>query len=232
MRRGLIVFVKKPVAGSVKTRLTPPLTPEESCDLYACFLEDGLRQYDRVCAKLDCDLLIRYSPAEASAFFQSWVAQTCPSREVTLRPQQGEDLGARMASALEESFQDGYEQLVIIGSDHPTLPDAYILDAFKSLSDEKCDAVIGKAEDGGYYLIGMKQVLDCFDGIPWSTSDVLAKTLARLQDAVVRVLPEWYDVDDLRTLKRCASEIRSAADGALPLRTAQYLEQLDFLKAS
>jgi len=230
VKRSLIVFVKEPVAGRVKTRLTPPLSPEESRDLYACFLEDGLRQYIRVAGQLDLHLQICYSPAESAPFFESLVTQSSPFRNLHLHPQYGGDLGRRMENALARSFSGGYEHLVIIGSDHPTLPDAFIAEAYDRLSGPACDAVIGKAEDGGYYLIGMKKILDCFHDIPWSTTSVFEQTMKKLDGFAVHVLPEWYDVDDVETLKRCASEIRSGAAGTLPARTAEYLEHLNFLK--
>lgn len=232
MKRSLLIFVKEPVAGRVKTRLTPPLSPEEACGLYECFLLDGLHQYVRISNRTGIDLQIHYSPDEVRTrkFFESCVRRVHPPGEIGLFPQRGNDLGERMANALSGAFGSGSQQAIVIGSDHPTLPDQYLMQAFERLGEPSCSAVLGKASDGGYYLIGMKELLNCFRNIPWSTETVFSDTLEQLNGKSVHILPEWYDVDDIASLMRCMSEMESM--DISPSHTEEYLKTLRVLKAS
>lgn len=232
MKRILIIFVKAPVAKRVKTRLTPPLSPEEARDLYECFLLDGFQQYARISNRRGVHLQVHFSPDEIEVrnFFQTCTSSIRLASPIELVPQRGGDLGERMSNALSGAFRSGYEQAVVIGSDHPTLPDACIVEAYDRLSEPSCDAVLGKTNDGGYYLIGMKTLLDCFQNIAWSTETVFSETLKQLEGKSVYQLPEWYDVDDMASLMRCASEIRTMVE--VPSHTAAYLESLQVLKAS
>ena len=112
------------------------------------------------------------------------------SRAIRLFVQQGENLGERMRQAFADRFEEGYKQVVIIGSDSPTLPVAYIMQALQSPKE----VVIGPSTDGGYYLIGMQgKVTDIFEGVPWGTDSVLSVTLDVLKNrqAEVELLPVW-----------------------------------------
>jgi hypothetical protein len=121
-------------------------------------------------------------------------------------PQEGNDLGEKMKNAFVRSFSAGTEKAVLIGSDIPDLSMAIIDEA--SVSLDTCDAVIGPASDGGYYLIGFRKdsfLPGVFEGIPWGTESVCGETLRLLYRAGCRVhvLPEWHDIDtadDLRSL--------------------------------
>lgn len=195
-RSALILFAKDPVEGRVKTRLGSLLDPKTTLNLYLHFLDDSIA---KIHAVTDVERFIGVASEPQTGYFEK-LSYHPPAR---LFVQEGEDLGQRMRQAFEDRFREGYERVVIIGADSPTLPTAYIEQALQS---EK-DVVIGPSTDGGYYLIGMQdKVTDIFEGVAWGTDRVLSETLSVLKDrrAEAELLPVWYDVDlpeDLRFLK-------------------------------
>lgn len=130
-----------------------------------------------------------------------------PGRPPLLVPQAGDDLGQRMSAAFEELFAAGYLRVILIGSDLPTLPSDRLREAEHALC-QGADVVLGPADDGGYYLIGLTRHSDAiFSSIPWGAPDVLVKTKAQAENAGLRVsttLP-WYDVDSPEDLERVAA---------------------------
>lgn len=197
------IMAKAPLAGSVKTRLTPPLTSEEASVLSACFLRDTARNV----SDQEADGLIVFTPAEERASFDGLAPQS-----FQLLAQRGGSLGDRLLNATTDLLSAGYESICLINSDSPTLPPAILLSAMEALAPEGDRLVLGPAEDGGYYLIGLKnphQIL--FDRIAWSTSEVLAHTIERARQISLPVvmLPKWYDVDDAMTLDRLCSDFFS-----------------------
>jgi rSAM/selenodomain-associated transferase 1 len=198
MDAALIVVAKKPVPGLTKTRLCPPFTPESAAEFYRCLMLDTLALVARF---EDADHVIAYAPLGARDYFR----QQAPNG-FRLVPQEGEDLGQRLANALHHHLALGYQRVVIMNSDGPTLPLDSVEEAFSGL--EKADITLGPSYDGGYYLIGMKRHhVELFQGISWSTEKVLAQTLAKCQESGLGVhcLPKWYDVDvgsDLQRLYR------------------------------
>lgn len=217
--RALIIFAKRPVPGQVKTRLCPPLTPLLAAELYDCMLRDVLAKADRL-PGVSVFLYYQDEP-DAARFFH----ELCPA--FSCRPQKGADLGARMASAFQELFAEGFYQAAIIGTDLPDLPMAHLHQAYAMLDDATVDAVYGPSEDGGYYLLGLKEhraVL--FEGIPWSTGDVLCLSLERAAVAGIRtaLLPVWHDVDDIADLQRPALRLET---NDAPLTRAFIVENLD-----
>ncbi len=193
----LIVFAKLPAPGRVKTRLTPPLTPEEAAELYRCMLLDTLA---KVRSLLQVQRFLFYQDDPAALQYFQGIAPDFVSL-----PQQGGDLGARMAGAFREVLSRGHRRMVIVGTDAPDLPVDYLHQAFRALADDAVDVVFGPSTDGGYYLLALKAVPDClFTGIAWSTGTVLAESLARAEEAGLRVrlLPEWHDVDTPADLQR------------------------------
>lgn len=192
----LIVFVKYPEPGKVKTRLAKFIGFERAAELYREFAattfqnSDGLAHAARFAAFTPWD-----KKAELRAMFpgeREWLAQHAAP-----------DLGVRLRHAIAHVLDLGYRRVLTIGTDSPTLPVAYLEEAAEKL--EEHDLVLGPAEDGGYYLIGVKEAPHAlFEGIEWSTEKVLAQTLARAQalKLSVHLLPEWYDVDDLVTLEK------------------------------
>jgi rSAM/selenodomain-associated transferase 1 len=212
-----VVFAKEPVAGQVKTRLTPPFPAEVAAQLYEAFVDDVCATVEGASAKNDRRVLAAPAPGpKLAAIAKRHVFETAV--------QEGPDLGARMAHALGAELARGARSVVLVGSDSPTLPAKELANAAKLAASY--DAVIGPAGDGGYWLIACsKRVPDLFDGIPWSTRDVLAATLARAKARKVRLalLPFWYDVDtaeDVRLLAAHAAHIDAAP------QTRQALQKL------
>lgn len=217
----LLVFAKVPEPGRVKTRLSPPLTAEQASTLYAAFLGDSLDRYASLSSAPggpEVRLFVGGDPDDDR------LSALVPDGMRVAR-QQGSGLGARMLRAFVEAFATGAERVVVIGTDHPTLPDAYITLAFDQLADPMT-AVLGPSDDGGYYLLGLNDLApDLFD-MDYSHERVFEDTLRRTAGAGLSpvVLPPHYDVDDGDTLVRLIEEWRSGAD--IGTRTAAVLRTL------
>jgi uncharacterized protein len=199
------IMAKAPLAGAVKTRLIPPLTPEEASLLSDCFLRDTADNIQRVGSVRRADGVMVYTPANERRVF----IEMAP-KDFQLLAQRGESLGDRLLNATNDLLASGYDSACLINSDSPTLPPAILAEAIDALEPDGDRLVLGPAEDGGYYLIGLKrahQIL--FDHIPWSTSEVLAHTIDRARQISLEVvmLPSWYDVDDTPTLNRLCTEL-------------------------
>ena len=198
----LAVMAKAPIAGTVKTRLVPPLTPAQAAEFCRALLRD---QLEHLKALTVADLFVAFTPSDARAV----VAEILPP-EFRCFPQHGEDLGARMGKVFDHLRDNEYENIVLIGSDLPALPLSYVERAFESLSSRGKRVVLGPSHDGGYYLVGMsRRTPEIFHGMTWSHDQVLAQTLAKLADLGVdqELLPVWFDVDtvdDLRRLQSCS----------------------------
>jgi rSAM/selenodomain-associated transferase 1 len=215
----LLVFAKRPEPGQAKTRLTPPLTAEEAATLYECFLLDTLARVRRVPG---VRLVLAYMPASDEAYF----SQLAP--DVERVAQVGYDLGTRLDNTTTDYLTQGYDKVVVVGSDSPTLPIDYLVAAFEALTGE-VDVVIGPCEDGGYYLIGLKRPAPrLFCEVQMSTSRTFADTLdmAAKEKLRVHMLPRWYDVDDAFSLAHLQTELsRSPSVSASHTRRflAEYL---------
>ena len=228
MRRcALGIMAKAPSAGSVKTRLTPPLTSKEASVLSACFLRDTANNVTDQSA----DGVIVFTPAEKRKSFDGIVPKS-----FQLLAQRGESLGDRLLNATTDLLAAGYDSICLINSDSPTLPPAILLSAIEALAPEGDRLVLGPAEDGGYYLIGLKKPHRLlFDRIAWSTSEVLAHTVERAKQISLPIvlLPKWYDIDDAVTLDRLCRELfsshRFSKNGYHPYAapfTRKYMENL------
>lgn len=195
-RTALVVFAKAPIPGQVKTRLCPPLTPDEAATLHGSFVLDTLERTKAAAAKLKLplDRYLACAPSSALVFFQIMEER----QGVTLIDQVGEDVGARMRQAFDSLFATGYRRVVIVGTDIPSLPLDYYQQALTLLDSH--DLVLGPALDGGYYLIGLtRSTPELFTGITWSTDLVLGATqekAAKLGLATA-LLPAWRDVDTI-----------------------------------
>lgn len=189
----LIIFVKNAVAGKVKTRLAATIGPEKALAVYQILLQ---RTHD-ITISLPMAKAVYYSDFVADDNWNPLFYER--------RVQMGPDLGERMYRAFADGFAAGYEHICIIGSDCYELTREIIRQAFEKL--EANDVVIGPAEDGGYYLLGLKCLNEAlFTGKTWSTSSVLLDTLNNIKEAgqSVALLPELTDVDeekDLRTIR-------------------------------
>ncbi len=184
----LILFVKAPRLGTVKTRLQPELTPAQSLILYRAMVEDLVSQFDEANF---CDLKIFFHPADAIGEMRNWLGAA-----LDYFPQRGEDLGEKMHRAIAQMLNQKYKKVALVGSDIPTMDSTTLVQAFTAL--DEYDVVLGPCNDGGYYLIGMKQPQPrLFDGIKWSTNTVLQQTIQRAQAAGLDIfqLPKKSDID-------------------------------------
>jgi rSAM/selenodomain-associated transferase 1 len=222
----MAVMAKAPRVGAAKTRLIPHLSSQEAADLSACFIRDAAENIAAAARKVAIEGYIAYSPPGSAAEFPPLANGTCllPSRRI--------GLGASLYDATEDLLAAGYSSVCLINSDSPSLPIAILVDAAQALSSPDDRVVLGPAEDGGYYLIGLKRAhARLFEDIDWSTPVVFTQTLERVQEIglIPVVLPTWYDVDDMTTLRRLNAELRDGNhDGASPRapHTTAFLEDL------
>ncbi len=192
MKRAFIVFARTPEIGRVKTRLMRDLGSEETLRVYKSFLSETFK----ICGSLKgADKFLGSFPTTDAPFLNELVKKY---KFKGIFNQRGSDLGEKFINAFNDRFKDGYEKVVIIGSDSPTIPIEYIKKAFQELG--KNDFVFGPCTDGGYYLVGARRLhKQIFRDIPWDTSEVLNKTLDKLYAGKIKfsLLPFWYDVDDI-----------------------------------
>jgi rSAM/selenodomain-associated transferase 1 len=196
-RRLLALFAKAPQPGQVKTRLVPPLTPEQAAELYEAMLLDILDQH----LGAEMERALWYTPAEE----RGWFERAVPAG-YRLLPQRGPDLAARMAELFRFHAAEGFDRIVLRGTDSPTLPVARVDQAFGEL--ESSDLVLCPDRDGGYNLIGLRGACDPLFHLEMSTAGVLDQTLVRAAELGLRVwrLDPHYDVDtgDDRVLSTAA----------------------------
>ena len=198
-------MAKAPLPGTVKTRLVPPLTFQEAANLHVCFLRDMSANIAEVVARNNAEALVVYTPVGVETAFDGLIPPG-----FKFLAQRGETLGDRLCNATDDLLRRGYDSLCLVNSDSPTLPGSLIDLAIELLSTEGDRVVLGAAADGGYYLIGLKNVhTRLFDRIAWSTSEVLAHTIERADEIglEVKLLPTWYDVDDGPTLDQLCKEL-------------------------
>ncbi len=186
-REALIIFARKPVAGKVKTRLAAAVGEETALRIYIRLLTHTRE----VAMGAGCDVHVFLTEPPADLFWQDF----------TLDLQAEGDLGLKMHDAFVQLFAAGYQHVIIIGSDCPDLQASHVQQAFGALAAH--DAVIGPAADGGFYLLGMRQMhSNLFRNKSWSTEKVFAETIADLRDAGLSyaVLPQLRDVDEVADL--------------------------------
>lgn len=191
----VILFVRSPKRGKVKSRLAAAVGGKTALEVYKGFVLDivDTLKRGRYPFRIFC------YPRSSEERVVNWLG-----KDFVYAPQQGSDIGKRMENAFVQSFSMGSKRVVLIGSDIPDLPNSIIDRAFSSLN--RSDAVVGPASDGGYYLIGFKRssfLPDVFHGIPWSTPSVFRETMGIFRRFHYRVhtLPQWDDVDTLDDLR-------------------------------
>ncbi len=214
-----VIFVKHPEPGRAKTRLGAAVGMDRAAALARAFAEATLERY-RAAGR---GPTVFFAPPEREADLRAWLGP-----ELEYAPQRGRDLGRRMRRAFEERFARGARAVILAGTDVPDLDPARILDAEQALTH--CDAVLGPAEDGGYHLIGMTRrgfLPDVFEDTPWSTPQVLPRTLAKLTHSGMSIhqLPPAADVDTLADLQALHARLaaRGAADTPLGRLVAETL---------
>ncbi len=214
----LVVFAKAPIPGQVKTRLCPPLTPDEAATLHGSFVLDTVERTKAVTERFTrpVDRFLACAPSLAHPFFKVMEAR----HGVRLIDQTGEDLGERMAGVFDRLFAQGYRSVVLVGTDVPSLPIEEYQRAFDLL--ESHDLVLGPALDGGYYLLGLTRLVpDLFVDIPWSTALVLKVTedKARAAGLTIALTAPWRDVDTIGDLTALFEANRLDATKPKPQRT-------------
>jgi rSAM/selenodomain-associated transferase 1 len=201
MKSAIIVMAKAPIAGTVKTRLTPFLSFEQASQLAACFLRDTINK----AKKLKNQLIIAYSPSGHRRSFDEFLTD-----KIILIEQKGETLGDKMFSAFQFAFEQKLDSVVMIGTDSPTLPLEFIEKALDFL-EKNADAVLGKTTDGGFYLIGLRQLERLiFEKVEWSSAKTFEQTARNIIDLgwQLKKTPDWYDVDEPKDLIKLAEEFK------------------------
>ena len=187
MRRVILLFVKWPEPGRVKTRIAATAGAGRAAEIYRELVA-------RVCAQLPraTPVVVHFDPPERHAEIVAWLAPGLPL-PAGFEPQVRGDLGARLRAAFASAFAAGWEQAAVIGSDCVEITPAIFAEAW-----EAEDAAIGPTEDGGYYLLALRREQPAlFENIRWSTGDTLDDTLSRAESAGVQMhrLPVLGDVD-------------------------------------
>jgi len=207
MKRAIIIMAKVPRAGNVKTRLQPYLTPEQSADFAECLLSDAIEK-----AKSPRNqLIIAFAPSNERKFFDKF---SLP--ETLFVEQKGSDLGEKMFNVFEFAFGRKADSVVMIGTDSPTFPAAFIEEAFGYL--EKSDAVLGKTADGGFYLIGLRRLKkEIFANVEWSSPQTFEQTKKNIRRARLQLkeMPGWYDVDEPADLEKLREDFAQNQDSRL-----------------
>jgi len=212
LKEALVLMAKAPREGEVKTRLFGALSPEEAKHLYVAFLSDTFALMEEMMEEREeLSLALCYTPEGEEEAFEE------VEREGSLMlPQRGQDLGERLTNCFTDLFALGFQSVVVIGADSPTLPGEYVFDAFECFETDD-DVVIGPTEDGGYYLVGMRKLhRRIFEDIPWGGDGALAATIDRAKEAELDLvlLPEWHDVDTPEDFERLKLELDENKGGA------------------
>lgn len=214
----VFIMAKAPRAGEVKTRLCPPLTGPEAAALYGSFLQDKIEQVRTLRGATPA---VAYAPEAERPLFHAMAP------DFRLVAQRGPDLGARLANGFAEFLGNGHAGAVAIDSDTPTLPTEHLEEAVARLRRGDVDLVLGPSEDGGYYLIGLREPHpELFEAIRWSTPEVMPETLRRAEARGLRVvlLPTWYDVDVPADLARLRAAL-AASQAPTPRHTRRFLTE-------
>ena len=167
--KAVLIFAKAPEKGKVKTRLARDVDGDFAVSTYRKIVEKTVETV----LLTPFPPVICFSPAEKERMMKDWLG-----RHLSYMVQKGDDLGQRMACAFRSAFENGCSQVLLIGSDIPGIEPGHLSEAFSLLNEN--DAVIGPAYDGGYWLIGFNRNSfspHVFADIPWSTKEVLARTM-------------------------------------------------------
>jgi uncharacterized protein len=192
----IVIMAKVPRKGTVKTRLQPFLSVEQCVKLSICFLKDTFAK----AKKITPNVIVAFAPADGRNEIENFL-----SADAILIDQKGNYLGERMNSAFEFAEEKGFSPVIMIGTDSPDFPPEYLESAIEAFENKETKIVLGAANDGGYYLIGMRNKTDgIFENVEWSSPDTFAQTAANVR-RIFNVEPveikSWYDVDTPEDLK-------------------------------
>jgi uncharacterized protein len=216
----VIIFAKAPVAGQVKTRLCPPLTPDEAASLHGSLVLDVLER----CQSLKgAACILAGTPSSHHPFFRAMEARF----KIPVWDQMGDDLGTRMVSVFQKAFDSSYRTAIVIGTDIPGIDQTLLMSAGKSLQDY--DVVLGPTVDGGYYLLGLRSPEpELFEQMPWSTNQVYALTKQKIEASglSVKILPELRDLDTVEDLQAFIQDAKDRQNPIFSSRTKNLLQEL------
>jgi rSAM/selenodomain-associated transferase 1 len=213
------VMAKAPRAGAVKTRLVPPVTHEAAMALSASFLRDVTENIRLAARQSAMSGYVAYAPAGLEALFDGMLA---PGTRLVLAdgtdelPPRVHGFGRCLLHAARSLFAEGHAAVCLLNSDSPNLPTALLVKMARALAEPGDRVVLGPADDGGYYVIGMKAPhIHLFEDIAWSTSGVAAETRQRARAIGLEVveLATWYDVDDIAALARLLRDLARIGGG-------------------
>jgi uncharacterized protein len=213
------VMAKAPRPGFSKTRLCPPLHADAAARLSAAFLRDITENIARASRQTPIASYVAYAPLGHEALFDGHLA---PGTSLILAnglspmPASVEGFGRCLLHAISSMLARGHEAAAVLNSDSPTLPTALLERAARELAVRADRMILGPAEDGGYYLLGMRKAhAHLFTDIAWSTDSVADKTRLRARELGLDIveLPQWYDVDDEAALCRLMVETERSVEG-------------------
>jgi len=225
-RCAIAVMAKAPKAGRVKTRLCPPLAPEEAMAMSAVFVRDITENIRVAAIDAPLDGWIAYAPAGSEALFDGMLAEGTGllladgSPDI---PASVQGFGRSLVHAIDAMFAMGYGAACVLNADSPTLPTARLREAAVALLRPGRRAVLGAADDGGYYLLGMQSPQPhLFADIAWSTDTVADQTRARAAELEMPLveIATWYDVDDRAALHRLLDDLASGRGSPAPATAA------------
>lgn len=224
-RVAIAVMAKSPRPGRIKTRLCPPLSPEQAAVMAAAFLRDVTDNVARAGAIVPVDGWVAYAPAGDAALFDDMLA---PGTRLLLADGDGEKaagvtgFGRCLLQAIRRLLAMGYDAACVLNADSPTLPTRYLTRLASNLLAGQ-GAVLGAAEDGGYYVLGAREPYPrLFADILWSSDRVAAQTRERAGELGLTLaeLPAWYDVDDQAAWRRLLGELAANPTVAMATRAA------------
>ncbi len=226
MTGALIVFAKDPRPGEVKTRLSPPLTPEQASGLYACMLDDVLAWTARYGPAHGLEPIVAVHPPEACPE----MARRIPTG-VRVTAQRGDDLGARMESAIADAAERGLGPILMRGSDSPTLPSGLLREALTAL--ERADLVLSPDPDGGYNLVGLHRPVSGLFRHEMSTDSVFERTRqhAERRGMHTTALSGSFDIDHASDFSLLEAALRADA-GPDCERTRAFMDECGLWNAS
>jgi len=223
---GIAVMAKASRAGRTKTRLVPPLSYEEAADLNTAFLRDAFANIAEAARQAPIRAFAAYGPIGEESFFDS-MGPVRPG----LIPAVDANFGDCLLAGIEGVLAAGCVSACVLNADTPDLPTDYLLRAARELQGGRDRMVIGPADDGGYYILGVSQPhAYLFEQIDWSTERVYGQTVARaiVLGLDIVTLPNWRDIDDAGSLRRFALTLDEpdAAGEAKPFAASNTRAQL------
>jgi glycosyltransferase A (GT-A) superfamily protein (DUF2064 family) len=239
MSTAIAVMAKAPRAGRCKTRLQPLISPAQSAAMSVAFLGDITANLALAAQSAPIVPYVAYAPAGSEILFDGILA---PGTKLLLAdgacevPDGVEGFGRCLLHALQSLLAEGHDAACVLNADSPTLPTDILLAAHAALAAAGDRVVMGAAEDGGYYLLGVKAPhAALLKHIDWSTDRVAGQTRARAGDAGLALLEldPWYDVDDPQAFARLVDELSGAAtsqSGFSAPKTASCLAEMGFFK--